>query len=158
MIIVADSSPLIALASCQSLELLEQLYSTIKVPGVVFDEVTIEGKVEAKALKAFLKNKVENIDLSNYLIFPSPLGRGELEAMALYRKLSANKLLVDDLNARKVAKLNNISIIGSLGILLLAKDKKLIPEIKPRIDALKNSDIYISDGLILRTLKAAKEA
>ncbi len=44
MLIVADSSVLIALAICDSLVLLDQLFDDIKVPQAVFDEVIIDGK------------------------------------------------------------------------------------------------------------------
>ena len=157
MIIIADSSALIALATCDALSLLDQLYSTVKVPRTVFEEVTTVGKQEAEILQGYLGGKVKDIDLTQYLITAVHLGRGELEAMALYKALHANKLLVDDRDARKVAELNDINVIGSLGILLMAKKKGLISEINPRIQALQNSDIYISDSLFSRILNAANE-
>lgn len=46
MLIVADSSALVALATCDALELLAALYDDVKVPQAVFDEVTISGKLQ----------------------------------------------------------------------------------------------------------------
>lgn len=60
--------------------------------------------------------------------------------MALYKTLQADYLLIDDKRVRKVARLNHISITGSQGILLLAKHKGLISEVKPFLDRLSVSE------------------
>jgi len=39
--------------------------------------------------------------------------------------------LIDDRRGRKVAKINQIDVIGSLGILLAAKAKGLVPDVAP---------------------------
>lgn len=49
---------------------------------------------------------------------------------------------------RKVARLNNIKVTGSLAILLLAKHEELIQNIRPFLDRLCASDIHTSDHLI----------
>lgn len=49
--IVADSSALIALATCHSLDLLESLYGVVNIPQAVFDEVTIAGKPQSETLR-----------------------------------------------------------------------------------------------------------
>lgn len=66
-------------------------------------------------------------------------------------------MLIDDKRARKVARLNNIEIIGSQGVLLFAKQKGLIKKIKPLLDKLRTSDIHISQRLIKKTLLLANE-
>jgi uncharacterized protein len=157
MLIVADSSALIALAICDSLVLLDQLFDEIKVPQAVFDEVIIEGKPVANKLKAYLRGKVAFVDLTAYVINAGGLGRGELEAMALYRYLPADYLLVDDRRARKVAKINQMTITGSQGILLFAKQQGLITHVKPFLDQLRFSNIRISERMITKTLNLAGE-
>jgi uncharacterized protein len=91
------------------------------------------------------------------VVTPGGLGQGELKAMALYKTLHADYLLLDDKRARKIAKLNNINITGSQGILLLAKHKGLISQIKPFLDRLRDSGIYVSEHIIQRTLQLANE-
>ena len=145
MLIVADSSALVALATCQCLELLDQLFDEVRVPQAVFDEVIIEGKPLAETLRKYLTGKVLQVDLTNLVINAGGLGRGELEAMALYKQLRADYLLIDDKRARRVALLNRIEITGSQGILLLAKQEGLIPHVKPFLDQLRTSDIHISE-------------
>ena len=134
MILVADSSALIALSLCNALEFLDVLFGEVKVPPAVFDEVTEEGKKESIELYEYLIDKIESVSMEDYVITDFSIGRGDLEAMALYKRLGADKLLVDDKRARKLAQLNGMNIIGSLGIFLIAKEKGLIEQIKPYIE------------------------
>ena len=158
MLIVADSSALVALAICQCLHPLDDLFEKVKVPHSVFDEVAVVNKPEAEMLRNYLEGKIVSIDITDLIIDTGGLGQGELEAMALYQKLRADFLLIDDKRARKIALLNDIEIIGSQGMLLFAKQQGLIKKIKPFIDKLRSSDIYISERLIKKTLRLAKEA
>ncbi|MBF0236169.1 MAG: DUF3368 domain-containing protein [SAR324 cluster bacterium] len=157
MLIIADSSPLITLSICEALPLLEQLFQTVKVPSYVFGEVILEGKPQAKSLRAYLRDKVVTVAVEEILVTSAILGRGELEAMALYKKLHANLLLVDDRDARKIARLNGIQIIGSLGILLLAKQQGLIMEVAPLIAKIQEAHIFIGEELIRLVLQRAGE-
>lgn len=69
--------------------------------------------------------------MQNYVFLDGFADAGETEAMVLYKQIAADKLLIDDKRGRNVAKLNQISTIGSLGVLLAAKQKGLIHEIAP---------------------------
>ena len=44
MIIIADTSSLIALALCESLDILNKLFGEVKVSNTVFDEACMPGK------------------------------------------------------------------------------------------------------------------
>ena len=158
MILIADSSALISLAICDSLNLLELLFKEVKVPRAVYIEVSKKSKKEADKLSDYLINKIVDIvNNSDFIIKEGTIEVGELEAMILYKQLKANWLLVDDRRARKIAELNQINIIGSLGILLLSKKVGYIPNIKSRIDMLKNSDIFFSEELLQNTMALAGE-
>lgn len=158
MILVADSSALIALAVCDSLNLLDILFKEVKVPRAVFVEVTKKSKREADKLKEYLKDKIMEISADqNLIIKEGSIEMGELEAMTLYKKLNADWLLVDDRRARKIAELNQIKIIGSLGVLLLSKKIGYITNLKSKIEILKTSDIFFSEELLYNTLKLAGE-
>lgn len=75
-----------------------------------------------------------------------------------YKHLQADNLLIDDKRARKVAQFNQIKIVGSQGILLLAKHEQLIKAVTPCIERLRASDIRVSERLIQQTLRLAQEA
>jgi predicted nucleic acid-binding protein len=58
MILIADCSALVALASCNGLHLLEALFSAVIVPEAVYHEAVVDDKPEARRLQEYLKNKV----------------------------------------------------------------------------------------------------
>lgn len=158
MIVIADSSALVALSVCDSLPLLDALFGEVKVPQAVYDEVCIANKAESQALQAYLTGKVcsaltpINIEKSN------GLGKGEVAAIGLYKQLSADLLLIDDARAKKVAYLNNLEVMGSLGVLLLAKKNGLIATIEPLLTRLRCSDIFVSEYLLDQMLMLAGES
>ncbi|QFY44613.1 DUF3368 domain-containing protein [Candidatus Methylospira mobilis] len=157
MILVADCSALAALSVCDSLHLLEQLFAGVAVPETVYREATEPDKPQAQVLKQFLQGKVHQVDLRNYVFLDAFADAGETEAMVLYKQLSADKLLIDDRRGRKVAKINQIDTIGSLGILLAAKSKGFVPEVAPLLRKIEQSDIYLSPDLIATVLELAGE-
>lgn len=158
MIIISDSSPLISLAIIEKLDILEILYKEIFVPCSVYEEVIKENKPYSNELKVFLIDRVKIVKnrVAVEILF-SDIGIGESEAIILAIEEKADYLLIDDLKARKLAKMNGIEIIGTMGILLKAKKEGLIKEIKPLIDKLLENDIRIGNQIIEMTLKAAQE-
>lgn len=158
MILIADSSALIALAVCNSLELLDKLFQEVKVPYEVFKEVTKESKKESEVLHDYLKDKILEVEIdTNIIIRDGTLELGELEAMTLYKQMNADWLLVDDKRARKIAEINQIKIIGSLGVLLLGKNKGFIKNLNEVIEILKKSDIFFSEKLFQKILNLSNE-
>ena len=157
MILVADCSPLIALASCNGLHLLDALFNTVIVPEAVYREAVVSDKPEAQQLKEYLKNKIRKIDPSHPILLDGFSDLGETEAMVLYWQVSADKLLIDDKRGRRIAKINHINTIGSLGILLAAKRIGLIDQVSPYLAKILSSDIYLSADLIAMVMDIAGE-
>jgi len=152
--IIGDSSALIALAVVDKLELLEQLYENLYVPQAVYDEVTEVGRPQSDRLKQFLQSRVKVVDLN---LTKLGLGLGELEAITLYKELDADVLLIDDNRAKKYAVLNGVKVIGSLGILIKAKEEGYIDRVKPFLEDIMKSEVYISDKLIAKVLDICNE-
>lgn len=157
MLIIADSSALIALATCDGLDVILRVYDDIKVPEAVYVETVAPEKPQSDALGSFLIGRVMKVDTSRWVLAAGGLGRGEIEAMALYKQLSADALLIDDHRARVIAEHNQINCIGALGLLLIAKQNGIIDEIASYIEKLRNSSIHYGDDLLNRVLKLAGE-
>jgi len=158
MIIICDASPLIALSIVNRLDLLERLFEEVHVPVSVFNELTVSGKPEALRLAAWMQGKVVAAEDKQLIrSFNLSLDRGEAEALALYFEKKADYLLIDEKKGRKIAAYNKINVVGSLGILLLSKQKGLTPSVKPLLERLQQSYIRISDKLYLKALELAKE-
>ena len=85
------------------------------------------------------------------------IGDGEAASIILYMETNADLLAINDLKARGVASAMGVKIIGTLGILRLAKDQGLLKHIKPLLDELRKVGAYISDSLYTRMLKDVRE-
>lgn len=157
MLVIADTSALVALAACDGLPLLDTLFKEVRVPPEVLKECTVQGKAEAERLRLYLRDRVEEVDLSDLVIAAAGLGLGELEAMALYKKLRADRLLVDDRRARKVARLNRIEVVGSVGVLLLAKERGLISSVRSHLEAVERAGVHLGEALVTEALRLAGE-
>lgn len=157
MLVVADTSALIALAACEGLSHLDRLFGEIRVPQAVFRECTVPGKFKTDRLASFLRGKVIEVDLNELVIAAAGLGNGELEAMALYKRIHADLLLVDDYRARAVARLNGMNVVGSLGVLLRAKEVGHISALAPLLIEIKAAGIRYSKRLVDEALRLAGE-
>jgi len=158
MILIADASALIALAACNSLPLLDALFGTVWVPEAVYLEVAATDKPQAERLRQYLQGKVRQVNMQNYVYLDAFADAGETAAMVLYKELCADYLLIDDKRGRKVAVINNIKTIGSLGVLLQAKRSGLLTHIAPLLSQIEVSPIYISQSLIETVLELAGES
>ena len=155
MILIADSSALVALSIVNQLDVLEKIFGEVYVPRAVYNEVRQENKEESKKLEEYCKDRV--LDISTPFNFNITLGQGESEAIVLYEEKSANFLLCDDKKAKKFAQNFGINVIGSLGILLKAKKEKHIEKIAPLLEILKSSRIFIDDKIYELVLEMAEE-
>lgn len=157
MILIADCSALIALSACESLHLLDALFSTVLVPEAVYREATGTDKPEAAKPADYLRDKVRAVDTSAFVYLDAFADAGETDAMLLYKQLDADRLLIDDKRGRKVAKINRIQVIGSLGVLIGAKRAGLIPAIRPLIGQIEKSRVFMSPDVIAAALDLAGE-
>ena len=152
--IIGDSSALVALSIMDRLDLLESVFEKIYVPQAVYDEVAVSDKPHSAKLKVFLVGKVVDVELN---ISKIGLGYGELEAISLYKNMDADFLLVDDKRAKSFAKLNGINVIGSLGVMVLAKELGKVKSIKDDLKKLLKSNVFVSKNLIERVLISVGE-
>lgn len=162
MIVVSDTSPITNLAAVGLLDILHQLYDRVIIPQAVYDEMaslnySVPGALEVQTLSWIDSQPVS--DLTRSIELQNQLDIGEAEAIILALELQADLLLIDERKGRKVAAQCGVKKInGLLGVLLEAKQKKLISEIKPIVDALiDHQNFRISDRLYSRVLQVAGE-
>lgn len=82
---------------------------------------------------------------------------GETETIVLAEEINADAVLIDDLKARRIANLRRLNVIGTIGVLLDAKEKGIIKELKPLLDKLMKNKIRISKELYDHALELAYE-
>ncbi len=160
MIVVADTSCLIALARINKLDLLHQLYGTILVPEAVWHEATDfeekAGSVEISRAAWLQKRSIEHQLLFKAL--RQNLGVGEAEAIVLALEVNADLLIMDERSGRETARFMGLQVVGVIGILIEAKQRGLLQQIRPVLDALRNqAGFWMKDSLYERVLRDAGE-
>ncbi len=162
-LLVVDSGPLIAFARGGHLELLRQIAGWVIAPSVVFAEcvknATKPGATAVLAAHAAKEIEVApSINSDAIAIFNgiANLDEGETAALALAFERDC-PVLMDERLGRKMAKLHTIPVIGSLGVLLAAKDRGLIKEIAPTLVEWRAWGYFIAPSLLEEALSRAKE-
>lgn len=149
MIIISDTSVISNLIYIDQLEILQKLFSEIIIPEAVNREVLALDafSVDLSIYKAANWIKVQNpINKELEKKLYEVLDEGESAAIALAYELSADYLAIDEKAGRRTAESLGIKIIGLIGILLRAKERRLIDKIKPFLDQLiKEAGFYIGE-------------
>lgn len=157
--VVVDTTPIIALALIGKLGLLQHLYGEVVVPAAVYDEVLAGGASgagraefqEAVWLRVISLQDARRADLL------ADLGRGEAEVIALAQEIDADLVVIDERLARRHARRLGLTLTGTLGVLLKAKERGLIPRITPLVEQFRQGGIHLSDAVITETLRLAGE-
>jgi hypothetical protein len=157
-IVVSNTTPLITLTSIDKLDILKELYGKVYIPDAVLNEVKAgKGKIgyfEIDTIDWIIPRKITNVFSMNYLI---DLDEGEAETIVLAEELQADIVLIDEKFARGFAEIRGLTLSGSLGVLLEAKKKGIISQLKPLIEQMLANRRYLSEKIILDLLKSANE-
>jgi predicted nucleic acid-binding protein len=146
--IVTNSTCLIVLDRIGQLDLLKQVFPKLFAPPIVLVEVGIQ-------LEWLIIEPIHDIKIVTAL--KTQLDEGESYAIALAMELGNLPIILDDKKARRIAKQLGLQVIGTLGVLLRAKQKGVVTEISPFLNALRHAGFYMTDDLYLETLRIAGE-
>lgn len=163
MILVSNSSPLVAFSAIGELGLLRRMVERLIIPTAVRHEVVEDGvgwSAAAAIQEAILSAEwVETQpvgDPARVEKLRTTLDAGEAEAIVLASELG-HTLLIDESAGRKVALSLNVMVVGSLGILRHAKKLRLITEARPHVIAMRRAGIYFKLSLTNTFLKKEGE-
>jgi predicted nucleic acid-binding protein len=135
VIVVSNSSPLIALARIGRLNLLASFYKRILIPAEVQYEVTVAGRGLPGAEEVRNAHWIE-VAPQKPPADPSlaqacqSLGAGERGAILLAKSLEADLVLMDEWKARRVARDAGLSVVGCLGILEAAARRGVVSDLR----------------------------
>lgn len=157
MIVVPDAGPLIYLAGAGQLDLLDRLFDRVVVPSVVFAEVVVAGDGLTGSAEVRAAEWIEVLEVQPEQSLLALLDAGEAAAIPLAESLGAT-LLCDDADARAVARQRGLAVVGSLGVLLRAKQVGLLPAIGPVLARMTDLGMFVSARLVAVVLEQAGEA
>ncbi len=151
MLVVSNSSPLIALAHVGQLDLIRALLGEVIVPPAVVREVFGDRELPPWVrIRAPAQPFAESVSPA--------LGPGERDAIALAIEAHAARIILDDLPARRFAASLGLVVVGTAGLLLAAKTAGIIPAVAPILDDLLASGFRLSPVVLAAVLVAAGEA
>lgn len=146
-VVIADTGAIISLIHIRQLDLIEKVFDDYYIAKAVWIELNnYDNPHFDNSILIELKSRVKEISSKNYLSMIMDFG--ESESAILYEELHADYLLIDDNKARLVAESLNINCIGTLGLLLKAKQKGLITELNPIFEKLIRVGRYFSRKLL----------
>ncbi|WP_293076061.1 DUF3368 domain-containing protein [Okeania sp. SIO3B5] len=139
------------------LNLLHDIYGTIIIPVAVYEEMTELGYIVPGTIEVQTLSWIEKRELKNRLLMEeleNELHQGESETIALAVSLDAERVIIDENPGRKKIISLGLNVIGVLGILLIAKQRKLITNIQPLMDSLiTKAGFHINQGIVSRCIK-----
>ncbi|MBN3946730.1 MAG: DUF3368 domain-containing protein [Nostoc sp. NMS7] len=160
MTVVCNATPLINFAAINRLDILQAAFRQIVIPQAVYNETTVAGFPGSEfVLQAIADRWLQVVSVSTITLnIPSELDNGEREAIALALETEEGQILLDEREARQVAQSLGLQASGTLGILLLAKNRKIITQVQPLLDAMINTAQYwVSRSLHEQVLRQTGE-
>jgi predicted nucleic acid-binding protein len=154
---VCNATPIISLSSVKKLYILKDLFHQIIIPEAVYNEI--------KAKKSYGYNEVESDFIKVECIkgkiycelLLNQVDLGEAETIILAKEIKADIVIIDDNIAYKIAANSGLNVIRTLSILLKAKEKGIIGEIKPLLDEMISKGRWYSRRVYMDFLKRINE-
>ena len=157
--VIVNASPLIFLARAGLIDFLLLLSPEVAVPAAVADEIQRRGPDDptARAVAGNPWVKVVPTPAVPPSIQAWGLGAGESAVLALACLQSGAEAVIDDLAARRCAAALAIPVRGTLGLVLLAKQRNRISRGRPILMQLRLGGMYLSDHVMDRALALVGE-
>jgi predicted nucleic acid-binding protein len=158
-VVIVNTTPIIALALIEQLDLLPRLYGRVVIPPAVQTEVLQGGAQGIGVTEIQTANWIRVIALTDPRRADSlpDLDRGEAQVIALAQELRADLVVIDERLARKYARRLKLKLTGTLGVLLRAKQVGFVQAIKPLVEQLVQGGIRLGEDVIAEALQLAKE-
>jgi len=157
---VTDTGPLIFLAKLGRLDLLHCGADEVYAPWAVLNEVRAKPDEASEAIEEAMRSwlSVQEVgDQRMVSILLASLDRGEAEVLVLAKELDADRVVMDDLDARRFARRAGFDLVGTLGLLLAARLRGEIPSVQQEIEQLRTLGFRVASPLVEAILREAGE-
>lgn len=157
MIVVSNTTPIISLSAIGRLDILKKVFGKVIIAEAVFNEIKAKQHygyseiecnfIEVQAIKGQL--------YKDFLL--TELDSGEAETIILAKEINADFVIIDENLGYKIANNSGLTAIRTLSILLRAKEKGYITEIKPLLDDMIAKGRWYSQAVYKTFLTKAGE-
>jgi len=163
MIAVSNTTPLIALASIQRFHLLQRIFEEVFIPQAVYYEVMAAGKDRTKRegiTEITSATWIKAIPVNDRIaveVLLDDLDLGESETIVLARELNTDWVVMDEKKGRRKLDQLGFHKIGTVGVLLRAKELKLISSVRLDLEQLHKKGFSLSQSVIELAVRQAGE-
>ena len=156
---VVNASPLILLGKIDKLGLLSALADVVAVPQAVVKEIGAkpDGAPILQVIAQDSSYCVVDDEAVPSEILSWDLGAGESQVITNAHRHGADRVVIDDREARRCARAMGLKVIGTLGIVGRAKHMGQIERAAPIIERLRETGLYVTDELVQRILREVGE-
>jgi predicted nucleic acid-binding protein len=156
--LVLNAFPLVCLGKAELLWLLTAPDFRVLIPRPVADEVCAQlNDAGARWLIGLGAGYTAEAQAIDSLLLAWDLGAGETSVISQGILDRDSVVVLDDLAARRCAMASGLRCTGTLGLLLMAKRRRLVPAVMPLVDRLKSAGLYVGDGLVRALRESAGE-
>jgi len=157
--VLCNTSPFLYRHQLGRLDLLPALYARVTIPEAVALELHEGGRLghAVPKVEAFTWIAVENVEQAAILRLATDLDAGEREVLALAIAHSGCLALLDDGQARRYAKMLGLMFTGTLGVLIRAKQRGLLDQVRPCLDQLQALGFRVAPALRESVLRLVQE-
>ncbi|MCU7958450.1 MAG: DUF3368 domain-containing protein [gamma proteobacterium symbiont of Bathyaustriella thionipta] len=157
--VIINASPLIFLSRSKHIGLLQAFADEVWIPEPVAMEILHRGQqdITARTIERTEWLLTRSVPHLPDTVIEWRLGAGESSVLALASEHPGTEAIIDDLAGRKCAASLDIPVRGTLGIILIAKQRGLIPKARPVIEELMSSGLYLSKKIVNEALRRVKE-
>ena len=156
---VVNASPVIALAKADRLHLLPDSCKEMLVPEAVIAEILAGPRADParQALERGFGLAVTPQSIEPGLL-EWGLGAGETAVLAVAMERKPATAVLDDAAARTCARALGVGVIGTLGVVLRAKRRAVIPSAKEVLKSLRLAGLHLDDAVVRAALEGVGEA
>lgn len=145
-----NASPLILLTRADLLSLLQVAGERLVVPEPVAREIERHGTEDVTARAIRTTPWLERVEAPKTpsVVEAWDLGEGESSVLAWAHARPGTLAVIDDLAARRCAASFQIPVRGTLGLVLVAKQRGLVPAARPLIGRLREAGLFLSQRVV----------
>jgi uncharacterized protein len=157
--IVCNTGPLIGLSRAGLARLLAALFPRVLLPTAVVNELRAKHSGDAAQIeRAIAAATVVPLAQPADPLLLAELDAGEASVIQTAREQQVPNVLIDERRARRLATtIYGLNVKGTCALLLAAKHRQLIPQVRPALESMHRGGYFIGLLLMAECLRRAAE-